>query len=62
MDELKTRASLLAALHEASSQPMTADEVKQQRVSFVMGMLKEDSNVTRARVEEILAQQEGVKA
>jgi hypothetical protein len=62
MDELKTDQSLLTALRRASSQRMTPEEARQQRVSFVMGTVKEDSGVTRAKVEEILSQQEGGRA
>jgi hypothetical protein len=59
MTELKTDPSLVKALEEAAGAPLTAKEVEQQRVSFVMGSLKSDSAITRAKVEEILAQQKG---
>lgn len=61
MLELKTRDSLLQALRQAAQHPLTADEVRQQRVSFIMSTLKEGSSVTRARVEQILDAQEGRK-
>jgi hypothetical protein len=59
MVELKTRESLLSALKRAATRPLTAEEVEKQRVSFIVGSLKESSGVTRARIREVLAQQEG---
>jgi hypothetical protein len=59
--KLKTQASLLDALHKASTQTTTAEELQKQRVSFIMGSLKHNSSVTRARVEDVLAEQEGRK-
>ena len=61
MTRLHTAASLLRALKDASSRPLSADELRKQRVSFIMGSLKDSSTVTRARVREILAEQEGKK-
>jgi hypothetical protein len=61
MTELKTSELLLAALEEASKRELTAEELNKQRVSFIMGSLKESSTVTRSRFEEVLAEQEGKK-
>ena len=61
-DDLKTNKTLLDALKQASGRTQTSEEVESQRVSFVMGSLKSRNAVTRARVQEILAQQEGKKA
>jgi hypothetical protein len=59
MTKIETDKALLDALRAASGHVPSADELRRQRVSFIMGMLKEDSTVTRARVVEILKQQEG---
>jgi molecular chaperone DnaK (HSP70) len=59
MPDMKTDPSLLKALEEAAKGNLTAAEVARQRVSFVMGSLKADNTITRAQVEEILAQQRG---
>lgn len=59
MTDIQTRPELLQALRDAASSPLTADEVYRQRVSFIMGMLKDDSTVTRAKVTQVLAEQEG---
>ncbi|UGY00124.1 hypothetical protein [Bradyrhizobium quebecense] len=61
MPELKTDPELLAALKRALALPQTPEEVKQQRLSFIMGSLKSTNEITRAEVQEILAQQEGRK-
>ena len=61
MTEIKTDESLLSALRKASTRSPTAEELRRQRISFVMGSLKADSDVTRARVEELLELQEGRK-
>lgn len=61
MMELKTKETLLSALRQASMRTPTAEELRKQRVSFIMGSLKESSGVTRARVEEVLAEHEGRK-
>lgn len=61
MTELKTDASLLSALHRASAHTPTAEELQKQRVSFIMGTISDRSGVTRAKVEEILAEHEGRK-
>ncbi len=62
MGEAKTSERLLKALRRASKHTLTAEEIERQRVSFIMGSLEPDSNVTRDRVEKILAKQEGRRA
>ena len=62
MADLHTSESLLRALKVASERPLTAAELQRQRVSYILGILKDDSGITRARVEEVLAKQEGKKA
>lgn len=59
MTNLKTKESTLRALQKASSRQPSEDELRKQRVSFIMGTLKSASAVTRAKVEEVLAKQEG---
>jgi hypothetical protein len=36
--------------------------VYRQRVSFIMGMLKDSSTVTREKISKVLAAQEGKKS
>jgi hypothetical protein len=61
MTELKTKESLLSALRAATTRAPTADEINRQRVSFIIGTLKETSGVTRSKVQEVLDKQEGKK-
>jgi hypothetical protein len=60
LTELKTNSALLEALGKASSKKQTADEVKEQRVSFILGSIDEKSGVTRSRIQEVLAEQQGI--
>ena len=61
MTDLKTSQSLLDALREASSRPVSPEELHAQRVSFIMGSVKADSGITREQVQQVLAKQEGSK-
>lgn len=61
MTDLQTNEALLKALRDPRSKTPTPEEMQKQRVSFIMGSLSNDSSVTRARVGEILAAQEGRK-
>ena len=62
MTELKTNPALLQALHAAAAKGVTEEEIRLQRVSFVMGSLKPDSNITRARVQDVLNKEQGKHA
>ncbi len=59
MAEIRTNAALLRALSIASATPPTPEEMHRQRVSFVMGIVKGDSGITRAQIEEVLSRQDG---
>ncbi|MGC1687661.1 MAG: hypothetical protein WA734_18685 [Candidatus Acidiferrales bacterium] len=61
MAELKTDPQLLAALKRALTLPQSPEDIEQQRLSFIMGSLKHTNEITRAEVQDILAQQEGRK-
>ena len=52
--EIKTDAKLLAALRALAGRAQTPDEVRAQRVSWIMGIVPPESHVTRARAEEIV--------
>lgn len=62
MTQLKTKPSLLEALEKASTRDLTSEEIRQQSVSFIMGTLKDSSDITRAKIEAALDKQEGRKA
>jgi hypothetical protein len=55
----KTNESLLSALREASQRKMSHQEIQAQKVSFVYGSISPKSSVTRERIRQLLAEQEG---
>jgi hypothetical protein len=59
MTNLQTKESLLTNLRAAAKRRPSSEELRKQRVSFILGTLKDTSTVTRAQVTEILAAQEG---
>jgi hypothetical protein len=59
MENLKTSADLLDKLKRATRQVLSEDEIRRQRASFVFGAINSDNDVTKERVEEILARHEG---
>jgi hypothetical protein len=59
IDNIRTSPDLLRAIKDASTRTPSADEIKQQRISFVYGSLGAKSSVTRAQVEDALERHEG---
>lgn len=59
MTELRTSQTLLDALRKASERTPTEEELREQRVSFIMGTIRDDAHITRDRVKEVLEIQEG---
>lgn len=59
MADLKTSADLLRALEDATRRELTSEEVNNQRVSFIFGSLKDDNNITKQRIREVLARNTG---
>jgi len=55
-----TNATLLRELEQAASKKMTAEEVREQRVSFVYSAMGSTSQMTRDRVRQVLDEKEGV--
>jgi hypothetical protein len=59
MENLKTSADLLDKLKRATRQVLSEGEIQRQRASFVFGAINSDNDVTKEKVEEILARHEG---
>ncbi len=59
---LKTQESLLKKIQSASARQLSAEELRKQKVSFVIGSLSSESSVTRAQVREVLESFEGRKS
>ena len=62
MSEHKSDPGLLAALKAAAGQKMTPEQVRAQRISFVMSTIDETSDVTRADVGRMIDEREGEAA
>ena len=59
MTELKTDPAVLAALRRVTMRNPSAEQIEQQRLSFVMGVLPESNDMTREQVREVLDKQRG---
>lgn len=59
MPEAKTDQALIDALTEAAKRPLTTEEIRKQRVSFILGSLGNDSTITKEQVETVLNKLEG---
>lgn len=59
MTDLRTDEGLLQALKSASSRTPSFEQLERQRLSFVMGALPDDNNMTRDEVQSVIEQQEG---
>ena len=59
MKDARTDDALLEALKQAAEREMTADEIHNQKVSFIIGSSGADSKITRELVEAELAKMAG---
>lgn len=59
---IKTDSALMQKLQSAAKRSLSPTELHKQRVSFILGNLPKDSNVTREQVEKVLDRLEGKKA
>jgi hypothetical protein len=62
MTNLHTSPELLTRLRTASKRRVTAEEIQKQRVSYVIGSLGSQTDVTREKVQKVLNSQEGKKS
>jgi len=60
-DDIKTDAKLIARL-KGSGRFVNSDQLRRQRVSYIMGSLPKDSTITRKQIEKILDENEGKSA
>jgi SpoU rRNA methylase family enzyme len=56
---LKSKSTLMDAIHRASGKKLTPDELLEQRVSFVFGSMKQDNGVTKDQVRQAIRNQMG---
>ena len=62
MKPVYTDSALLERLRLAAQRPMSREEVRRQKISWVLGNLPFDSTVTREEVEAAIARHEGYVA
>ena len=66
MTQIKTDSELLSTLEKAAKRTLSEDEIKRQRVSFIMGSVSVDEDgenpITRDEINEILDHHEGRKS
>ena len=62
MTGIQTDASLLEALRKAAGKQLSAEQLRRQKVSFIMGSLNKDSTITREFVEKELRRIDGETA
>lgn len=62
MGDVKTNAKFLEELRSSAGRAMTAEEIRRQRESFIMGSVSDKSSMTREQVRRILDEREGRKA
>lgn len=58
---IKTDKGLIERLKK-SSQYVTSEQLRRQRISYIMGSLPKDSSITRGQIEKILDENEGKSA
>lgn len=56
LEKIKTNADLLKAIQDSLSKKITAEEIREQRASFVFGSMSSSSNVTKLQVKQFLAE------
>ncbi|TIL71972.1 MAG: hypothetical protein E5Y59_03130 [Mesorhizobium sp.] len=59
MTTIRTNEALLRALEKSSSRSLSHDQFEKQRLSFVMGALDDENDMTREQVEQVLERQDG---
>ena len=59
MKEIRTDPDLIEALHRSAGQEMTEEEIRKQKISFIMGTLSFDSKITREEVADCIDRMAG---
>ena len=58
VDNLKTKQELLDLIRSKSA-PMTAEEIFEQKVSYIYGMMPRSSTVTKEQIRRQILESEG---
>lgn len=62
LEKLKTSEGLLATLFKVAQQPITAEELRQQRISFIAGNLPRETTMSHDEIGEMLDRHDGTRA
>ncbi|MBC6442566.1 MAG: hypothetical protein GDA53_05460 [Rhodobacteraceae bacterium] len=57
--DYKTDPEILQALRAAAGTKMTREQVREQKISYVLGMLGAKSTATRADIAQLIDEHEG---
>ncbi|MBC6437036.1 MAG: hypothetical protein GDA52_02590 [Rhodobacteraceae bacterium] len=60
--DYKTDPAVLKALSDAAGTEMTREQVREQKISYALGMLGAKSKATRADIEKLIEEQDGKAA
>lgn len=60
--DLKTDPALLQKIETLKEWKPSAEELRKQRISFIIGSLGKSSSVTREKIEDVLNMQVGTPA
>lgn len=58
----KTPEALLEKLSAATKRILSDQEIREQRISFIMGAVDEDSTITRDQIQKVIQKLEGEPA
>lgn len=59
MNDLTTSPGLILAMKQAAQHKMTANEIREQKASFVFGTLGKNNDMTLEEVKEMIARRAG---
>ena len=59
MSGLQSSSELLAKLSAAARRSLSEQEIRKQRISFIISAVDDDSTITKAQVEKVINHLEG---
>jgi hypothetical protein len=59
MEHLYTSPELIERMEAASQMTPSENDILEQKISFILGAMSSDSDITKERVEEVLARHDG---
>ena len=59
VEDLQVPDNMEEVLREATKHILTRDEIRAQRISFVIGMMPDNNKLTREEIEELIDNQYG---